>query len=94
MSRYCTFIFTGDDGDTISSYFVYPNMGQVVGTYTVSTLNSLDATNYHMSEIRLNGIYATSGSGSVTISLTNDGGYLFELDLVLNGKTYKGSAVL
>ena len=94
MSRYCTFIFTGDDGDTISSYFVYPNKAQVVGTYTVSTLNNLDGTNYCMSEIRLNGIFATSGSGSVTISFTNDGGYLFELDLVLNDKTYKGSAAL
>lgn len=94
MTRYCTFIFTGDDGDTISSYFVYPNKAQLVGTYTVSTLNNLDGTNYRMSEIRLNGIYATSGSGSVTISLTNDGGHLFELDLVLNGKTYKGSAAL
>ena len=94
MTRYCTFVFTGDDGDTISSYFVYPNKAQLVGTYTVSTLNSLDGTNYCMSEIRLNGIYATSGSGSVTISFTNDGGTLFELDLVLNGKTYKGSAVL
>ena len=94
MSRYCTFKFTGDDGDTISSYFVYPNKAQVVGTYTVSTLNNLDGTNYCMSEIRLNGIFATSGSGSVTISFTNDGGTLFELDLVLNGKTYKGSAVL
>ena len=94
MSRYCTFKFTGDDGDTISSYFVYPNKAQVVGTYTVSTLNNLDGTNYCMSEIRLNGIFATSGSGSVTISFTNDGGYLFELDLVLNDKTYKGSAAL
>lgn len=94
MTRYTNFFFTGDDGNKIFATLVYPNKASIAGTYEVSTIQEQDVTNYKASEIIINGAYASSASGTITIAMNASGNYEFTLDLVINGQNFKGTSEL
>ncbi len=94
MTRYTNFFFTGDDGNKIFATLVYPNKASLAGTYEVSTIQDMDVTNYKASEIIINGAYASSASGTITIAMNASGNYEFTLDLVINGQNFKGTSEL